>query len=375
MDSFALVPSQPSQNTQSPVSASHCFNGKDSTAALTDTGKVGDEGELPGKIRSSTSFESSVSQDIALLQTSKRPRLGSKIFEKVRAFEEQRRSTDAPVCALSRGESSGSINAENKANKVCVHPTSDVALRRSVFKQRASSLEERPSYGQKVQNFQSRLSEELQRMKKLIRKPEIRKAFSTEHLTRTDGTVMGKSEPVPQKVFASLKEDLTKLPPKQLSQRTKPEPQKPGRISKTVSQISGSESQFMKDSESSPCVESSGKFVKVLVPKVPEQCPRRHSRKSLESRFSPSKEILSPETEQQLAKKDRPSSSPGPAFFKKREEKKSSSPPPKRTTPEQMEVCDQKKFKQTKEKKREGKSKQRQPLSPEEGEKPSSDKI
>ncbi|XP_036426451.1 striated muscle preferentially expressed protein kinase isoform X2 [Colossoma macropomum] len=429
LDSFTgevspLVSSQPSENAQSPISPSHFISGAEITTAHNGNKKVVDE-ELPGKIKSSkssTSSQSSGSQDPALLQTPKLPRSGPKIFDKVRAFEERRHSIDAPQVTLSgcptvgfsQSTSSGSEDG-SKAFKVCDNPMSDVALRRSVFKQRASSLEEQPGYAQKVQNFQSKFSEELQRIKKLVGRPNIKEAFSTEHLTQTDRQPMGKAELLDRLNDADEKkinnaevsqEDLPNLPTKELLQQTKAElfyeaPKCEG-ILKIEPQVEPTD-----ELQLNHLVESMGTFEKVSVQKVSEQCSPRITRKTLGSRLpSPTKEVPSPEAEQALPKKDRKSSSPVakraqsslqeeatrappkpprllgsastfPRSFKGREEKKSRSLLPKLTIPtivvesepmeedEQVTVCSQKIIKRTEEKKRDGRSKQMQPMSPE----------
>ncbi|XP_049335815.1 striated muscle preferentially expressed protein kinase isoform X2 [Astyanax mexicanus] len=205
--------SPPSHNAhlQSPISASHPISDADSTTAQNGNKKIEDEGEIlqeiPGKTkssRSSTSSQSGASQDSA-----KVPRASSKIFDKVKAFEERWHSVDTPKMpsagrsrpglmqrALSESEDGGS-----KAVNTCENPVSDVALKRSIFKQRASSLEDRPTYAQKVQTFQSKFSEELQRIKKLVGRPNIKKSFSTEFVAQTEPRQpIGKIEPIQLKV-------------------------------------------------------------------------------------------------------------------------------------------------------------------------------
>uniref|UniRef100_A0AAR2KBK0 non-specific serine/threonine protein kinase n=1 Tax=Pygocentrus nattereri TaxID=42514 RepID=A0AAR2KBK0_PYGNA len=337
LDSFTgeaspLVPSQPSENAQSPISPTHFISGADLTTAHNGNKKV--EDELPGKIKSSTSSLSRGSQDPALLQTTKLPQSGSKIFDKVRAFEERRHSIDAPKVTSSgrpragfRQNISSGPEDVNKAFKVCDNPVSDVALKRSIFKQRASSLEEQPSYARKVQNFQSKFSEELQRIKKLVGRPNIRKAFSTEHLAQTNRQPMGKVELFDRLNDADEKksnnaevsqDDLPKLPAKELLQQTKAElfyeaPKCEGilKIKPQVEPTDVPESQLKKDLQPNRLVESMGTFEKVPVQKVSEQCSPRITRKTLGSRLpSPMKEVPSPEAEQPLPKKDRKSTSP-----------------------------------------------------------------
>lgn len=79
--------------------------------------------------------------------------------------------------------------------------------KRGAFKQRASSLEDKSSYSQKVQSYQSKFAEELQRIKRLVGRPSMKKAFSTEQLLQTghDGPgPAGKLEPIPPQVVRKL---------------------------------------------------------------------------------------------------------------------------------------------------------------------------
>lgn len=75
------------------------------------------------------------------------------------------------------------------------------AQKRTAFKQRASSLEDKTSYSQKVQ---SKFTEELQRIKKLVGKPSLKKAFSSEQLSQADRLAAGKVEPIPPQVLRRL---------------------------------------------------------------------------------------------------------------------------------------------------------------------------
>lgn len=79
--------------------------------------------------------------------------------------------------------------------------------KRAAFKQRASSLEDKSSYSQKVQSYQSKFAEELQRIKRLVGRPSMKKAFSTEQLPQTDHDRLGptrKLEPIPPQVVRKL---------------------------------------------------------------------------------------------------------------------------------------------------------------------------
>lgn len=78
------------------------------------------------------------------------------------------------------------------------------AQKRTTFKQRASSLEDETNYSQRVQSYQSKFTEELQRIKKLVGKPSLKKAYSTEQLSQKDRLTAEKVEPIPPQVVQKL---------------------------------------------------------------------------------------------------------------------------------------------------------------------------
>ncbi|XP_030637588.1 striated muscle preferentially expressed protein kinase [Chanos chanos] len=215
-----LVQSTTTKNAQSSALSSpmHNLSGSDSTTVQNGNKNIGVKGDVAMKnksSKSSASSQSSDSQDSSALQTPKISRKGSKIFDKVRAFEERRHSVDLPKATKS-GRSwagfsgAGSFDSDDGGRQVGSlkdTPKSDVAQKRSIFKQRASSLEDRPTYAQKVQNFQSKFSEELQRIKRLVGKTSIKKAFSTEQLSQTGKeSIITKVEPIEDRVIQKLKE-------------------------------------------------------------------------------------------------------------------------------------------------------------------------
>ncbi|KAG8004491.1 Striated muscle preferentially expressed protein kinase, partial [Nibea albiflora] len=125
------------------------------------------------------------------------------ILDKVRAFEERRASLELP-----RGSASGSgfgraasLDSEGKEDGRTLQ---GVAQKRAAFKQRASSLEDKTSYSQRVQSYQSKFTEELQRIKKLVGKPSLRKSYSTEQLSQKERLTTGKVEPIPPQVVKKL---------------------------------------------------------------------------------------------------------------------------------------------------------------------------
>uniref|UniRef100_A0A3Q3W4X4 Uncharacterized protein n=1 Tax=Mola mola TaxID=94237 RepID=A0A3Q3W4X4_MOLML len=151
-------------------------------------------------------------------------RASSKVFEKVRGLEERRRSSDIPEGSIS-GISwagfnrAGSVDSDDGGSRLGISRESsredlrealkeDAAERRSMFRQRAASLEEKPRYSQKVQDIENKFTEELQRIKKLVGKPHLKKSFSTEQLTMKSKQrqPLGKIEPIPLQVIQKLQE-------------------------------------------------------------------------------------------------------------------------------------------------------------------------
>lgn len=149
-------------------------------------------------------------------------RASSKVFEKVRGLEERRRSQDFPEGSVS-GRSwagfnrAGSVDSDDGGSRLGISRESsredlrealkeDAAERRSIFRQRAASLEEKPRYSQKVQDIENKFAEELQRIKKLVGKPHLKKSFSTEQLTlkSQQRQPLRKIEPIPTQVLQKL---------------------------------------------------------------------------------------------------------------------------------------------------------------------------
>ncbi|XP_043104136.1 striated muscle preferentially expressed protein kinase isoform X2 [Puntigrus tetrazona] len=151
-------------------------------------------------------------------------RASSKIFEKVRVFEERRRSIDNPEGSISGRSWAGfnrasSIDSDEGGSRLGISRESskedlrealkaDAAQRRTMFKQRAASLEDRPRYSQKVQDIENKFTEELQRIKKLVGKPHMKKSFSTEQLStfHRSRQPVRKLEPIPPQVLQKLQD-------------------------------------------------------------------------------------------------------------------------------------------------------------------------
>ena len=146
----------------------------------------------------------------------------------MRAFEERLGVPGAGPPRLARAASFGDADADGTRGwragtglpEQDSHVLQGAAQRRSAFKQRASSLEDAASLAQRVQSFQSKFNEELQRIKRLVGKPGLRKACSMEQLAPRDaprgtgraggggggggGSAVGKLEPIPPQVVKKL---------------------------------------------------------------------------------------------------------------------------------------------------------------------------
>lgn len=163
-------------------------------------------------------------KEFTLRPSPKLTRASSKVFEKVRGLEERRRSLDIPEGSIS-GRSwagfnrAGSVDSDDGGSRLGISRESsredlrealeeDAAERRSMFRQRAASLEEKPRYSQKVQDIENKFTEELQRIKKLVGKPHLKKSFSTEQLTlkSKQRQPLRKIEPIPPQVLQKLQE-------------------------------------------------------------------------------------------------------------------------------------------------------------------------
>lgn len=163
-------------------------------------------------------------KEFTLRPSPKLTRASSKVFEKVRGLEERRRSLDIPEgCVSGRSwagfNRAGSVDSDDAGSRLGISRESsredlrealkeDAAERRSMFRQRAASLEEKPRYSQKVQDIENKFTEELQRIKKLVGKPHMKKSFSTEQLTLKgkQRQPFRKIEPIPPQVLQKLQE-------------------------------------------------------------------------------------------------------------------------------------------------------------------------
>lgn len=162
-------------------------------------------------------------KDLTPRPSPKLTRPSSKIFERVRVFEERRRSIDNPEGSISGRSWAGfnrapSIDSDDGGSRLGISRESskedlhealkaDAEQRRSMFRQRAASLD-RPRYSQKVQDIEHKFTEELQRIKKLVGKPHMKKSFSTEQLStfHRGRQPMRKLEPIPPQVLQKLQD-------------------------------------------------------------------------------------------------------------------------------------------------------------------------
>uniref|UniRef100_W5MSH8 non-specific serine/threonine protein kinase n=1 Tax=Lepisosteus oculatus TaxID=7918 RepID=W5MSH8_LEPOC len=163
-------------------------------------------------------------KDLTLRPSPKLTRASSKIFEKVRYFEERRRSIDHPEGSISGRSWAGfnrarsfeqsddersrtGISRESSREDLREALKADAAQRRSLFKQKASSFEDRPRYTQKIQDIENKFTEELQRIKKVVGKPQLGKSFSTEQIAHRSGRqTLRKLEPIPPQVLQKLQD-------------------------------------------------------------------------------------------------------------------------------------------------------------------------
>uniref|UniRef100_A0A8C3A7E3 Ig-like domain-containing protein n=1 Tax=Cyclopterus lumpus TaxID=8103 RepID=A0A8C3A7E3_CYCLU len=158
-------------------------------------------GEFEEKVRQTKSVTQGSTQDsqpqtplseysrkeFTLRPSPKLTRVSSKVFEKVRGLEERRRSLDIPEGSISGGSwagfnRAGSVDSDDGGSRLGISRESsredlrealkeDAAERRSMFRHRAASLEDKPRYSQKVQDIENKFTEELQRIKKLVDSP------------------------------------------------------------------------------------------------------------------------------------------------------------------------------------------------------------
>ncbi|XP_077957124.1 striated muscle preferentially expressed protein kinase-like isoform X3 [Gasterosteus aculeatus] len=175
-----------------------------------------------GLSRPPSSQTEQASSVASVAMTPKLARAGPKIFDKVLAFEERRASVDLPggvgSVSASRFGRAASCDLDDSGKKTGGPGKGDerVLQKRAAFKQRASSLEDKMSYSQRVQ---SKFTEELQRIKKLVVKPSMKKAYSSEQLSPKEKLTTGKLEPIPPQVVKKLEAKERALEDRQAGDR------------------------------------------------------------------------------------------------------------------------------------------------------------
>ncbi|KAM9820848.1 LOW QUALITY PROTEIN: striated muscle preferentially expressed protein kinase-like [Neosynchiropus ocellatus] len=130
----------------------------------------------------------------------KQARTGPKLFDKIQSFEERKVSVDLKGRELTSSGNKMTGDPKTQGGNI----PQDAARKRSAFKQRAASFEDKTSYSEMVQSYQSKFAEELQRIKKLVGKPSLKKAYSTEQLSQKERLATGKLEPIPLQVVEKL---------------------------------------------------------------------------------------------------------------------------------------------------------------------------
>ncbi|MFT7807944.1 striated muscle preferentially expressed protein kinase isoform X2 [Arapaima gigas] len=162
-------------------------------------------------------------KDLSHRSSPKPAQVSSKLFEKVRFLEDRRRSIDhtegegsisgrswggfhrTPSVESDEGSRLG-FSRESSKEDLREALKADAAERRSMFRQRAASLEDRARYSEKVQEIENKFTEELHRIKKLVGKSHMKKSFSTEHLSQRGRQPLRKLEPIPPQVLQKLQD-------------------------------------------------------------------------------------------------------------------------------------------------------------------------
>uniref|UniRef100_A0A3Q0QTY0 non-specific serine/threonine protein kinase n=1 Tax=Amphilophus citrinellus TaxID=61819 RepID=A0A3Q0QTY0_AMPCI len=236
---------------------------------------------------SKTSQSSGISSTV---MTPKLARAGPKIFDKVLAFEERRTSVDLPRGAASfdSDESGKKTGGPSKEESRILQ---GAAQKRAVFKQRASSLEDKTNYSQRIQTYQSKFTEELQRIKKLVGKPSLKKAYSTEQLSQKDRLHMGKLEPIPAQVVKKLEARERALEERKAGEREgdgiwKNSPQAQGKGLGNQSSSPGKDKMTRPDSHGKPVDTGSSDDSYLSADDEPAEAPRFE--KPLEDTTAPS---------------------------------------------------------------------------------------
>uniref|UniRef100_A0A8C8C8G7 Striated muscle enriched protein kinase b n=1 Tax=Oncorhynchus tshawytscha TaxID=74940 RepID=A0A8C8C8G7_ONCTS len=152
--------------------------------------------KLPGVFSGASSHTSSSGSSGG--KTPKLVRAAPKIFDKIKEFEQKVSEVSAGVRSGRSFGRAASCDLEGVSKEEGTSQPDAAASRRSTFgKKRASSLEDKPSYQQRVQSFQNKFTEELARIKKLVGRPNLKKAYSTEQLPQMERQSVGSWSPFP----------------------------------------------------------------------------------------------------------------------------------------------------------------------------------
>ncbi|XP_058468448.1 striated muscle preferentially expressed protein kinase-like isoform X4 [Solea solea] len=200
-----MDPTNPAR-TQTVVQSQELSSRVPLSCPTTHKNSIGTPNRDLDKPKPSDPWSSKTDQSSSVAMNPKLARAGPRISDKVRAYEDVTEGTGA-VSGFGRarsfdlGDSVKKTGGPDKGDKQILQGS---AQKRAAFKQRASSLEDKMSYSQKVQSYQNKFTEELQRIKKLVGKPSLKKAYSTEQLSQKERPPVGKLEPIPPQVVKKL---------------------------------------------------------------------------------------------------------------------------------------------------------------------------
>uniref|UniRef100_A0A8C7NFQ2 Striated muscle enriched protein kinase a n=1 Tax=Oncorhynchus mykiss TaxID=8022 RepID=A0A8C7NFQ2_ONCMY len=205
--SFSPASPQSSQTVSQPTTSLSSHKNSVTSHSTQDPSLGGAvvKNKLPGMFSGASSHTSSSGSSGG--KTPKLARAAPKIFDKIKEFEQKVSEVSAGVRSGRSFGRAPSCDLEGVSKEEGTSQPDAAASRRSTFgKKRASSLEDKPSYQQRVQSFQNKFTEELARIKKLVGRPNLKKAYSTEQLPQMERQSVGKLEPIPPQVVKKLEE-------------------------------------------------------------------------------------------------------------------------------------------------------------------------
>ncbi|KAM9396511.1 striated muscle preferentially expressed protein kinase isoform 1-T1 [Salvelinus alpinus] len=205
--SFSPASPQSSQTVSQPTTSLSSHKNSVTSHSTQDPSLGGAvvKNKLPGMFSGASSHTSSSGSSGG--KTPKLARAAPKIFDKIKEFEQKVSEVSAGVRSGRSFGWAASCDLEGVSKEEGTSQPDAAASRRSTFgKKRASSLEDKPSYQQRVQSFQNKFTEELARIKKLVGRPNLKKAYSTEQLPQMERQSVGELEPIPPQVVKKLEE-------------------------------------------------------------------------------------------------------------------------------------------------------------------------